>query len=32
MLPAVREHLSKYMEADRLFTQQSAFKSESPIK
>ncbi len=32
MLPAVREHLSKYMEADRLFTQPSALKSESPIK
>jgi hypothetical protein len=32
MLPAVREHLSKYMEADRLFTQPSAYKSEPPIK
>jgi len=32
MLPAVREHLSKYMEADRLFTKPDAFKSEPPIK
>jgi len=31
MLPAVREHLSKYMEADRLFTKPDAFKSEPPI-
>lgn len=30
MLPAVREHLSKYVEADSLFTKKSTQKTESP--
>lgn len=32
MLPAVREHLSKYMEADSLFSRTSSPETESPSK
>jgi hypothetical protein len=30
MLPAVREHLSKFVEADSLFSRASSLKTESP--